>query len=157
MSKMKGTVPLNCFAPMHFSWYRNGAKCVSGTSYAPTKIWVKMVKGPHHGPGPWNRFWSSYHTFWFHLVRQKPRKFHHVQSKVKILINMNIQFSSSFCFLIFCLSPKFIWFPKLLLQLSFLVFPNVFGPPTTVAVVVDFKDWATRGAPPTTTRGATPH
>ena len=62
------------------------------------------------------------------------------KSKVKILINMSIQFSSSFCFLIFCLSPKFIWFPKLLLQLSFLVFQNVFGPPTTVAVVVDFKN-----------------
>jgi hypothetical protein len=28
-----------------------------------------------------------------------------------------------------------------LMLLSFLVFPNVFGPPTTVAAVVDFKNW----------------
>ena len=54
-----GIVPLKIIAPIQFMWMggniwsRNGATCVSSTSFEPksapkTKYWGKMVKGYHH-------------------------------------------------------------------------------------------------------------
>ena len=39
----------------------------------------------------------------------------------------------------FCLSPQVVWSPKLLLLLSFLVLPNVFGPPSTLLALPRFQ------------------
>ena len=36
--------------------------------------------------------------------------------------------------------PQVVWFPKFLMLLGFLVLPNVFSAPTTVAAVVNFKN-----------------
>ena len=86
----------------------------------------------------------------------KAREFRHFQktSKVRILYldppitepkySYPILYEYSifvlFLLLEFCLSPKLFGPLKFFFYFSFLVLPNVFGPPTTVAAVVDFME-----------------